>query len=108
MVEKVEELRAEVQAHPFPRQGELFDDGKVGVHKARPRHRNTKRVPQLAWCRRNKAGRVNPLIQSAVGRVGVATRNLIRAVEVVSVATVVEGRKLSGSVRAVDQGHAEA
>src|SRR5580658_8372830 len=31
MVEEVEELRAEVQAHVFPRKLELFDNGEVGV-----------------------------------------------------------------------------
>src|ERR1700730_11323039 len=85
MIEEVEKFRAEIQAHPFSREGELFDDGKVGVHKARAGHRDARRMAQSARYGRDKTGRVDPLIPAVVGRVRVATRNAIRAVEVVPV-----------------------
>ena len=108
MVEKVEELRAEIQPHVLPGQSKLFDDGKVGVHKSRACHRDARRVTQLSGSRRNKARRINPLVLPMVGRIRVAASNLIWAIEVVPVAAIVEGWKLSGLVCAVHQRHTEA
>src|SRR6266852_5381674 len=102
VVEEIEELRSEIQAHAFPRQRELFDHGEVGVDETRTRDRDAIRVPQPAWCRRNKAGRVDPLILAAVGRVRVATSNPVRPVKIVPVAAVLE--EDSRLVKAVDQG----
>jgi len=48
VIEKVEELRSEIQAHVFPRQRELFDDGEVGIDEIRTVDGNTGSVPQVA------------------------------------------------------------
>lgn len=106
MIEKVEELRAEVQAHVSPWQGKLFYDGEVAVDKIRTYGRDARRIPQLTDRRRNKAGRVDPLELAVVGVVSVAISNLSRAVPVIAVAAVLkEGPRL---VIAVDQGHGKS
>src|SRR6266852_7529430 len=110
VVEEIEELRPEIQAHAFPRQRELFDHGEVGVDETRTRDRDAIRVPQfpeehtvnLDNRRRNKAGRVDPLVPAVVGRVRVATSNPVWPVKIVPVAAVLE--EDSRLVKAVDQG----
>src|SRR5271168_3240436 len=45
VVEEVEELGSECQAHPFARQRDQFDDGKVGVDEVWADGRDARRVP---------------------------------------------------------------
>ncbi|MDQ1408105.1 MAG: hypothetical protein QOG55_3734, partial [Acidobacteriaceae bacterium] len=106
MVEKVEKFRAEIKSHVLPRQGELFDDGEVGVDEIRTYDRDAGRVSELTRRRRDKAGRVNPLKLAMVSGIRTAAGDLVRTVEVVEIAASGEGD--SGGVCAIDQRNREA
>src|SRR6201981_4140625 len=58
VVEWVEELRSEVQTHIFPGQRELFDHGKIRVHKTGPVNGQWRRVSKRAWRRGSERARV--------------------------------------------------
>src|SRR5215472_10866309 len=105
MVEEVEDLGPEIQAHVFPRQRELLDDRKVRVHEVGTIYGHTIGVAKEALRGRDEACGINVLELGVVG-VNIATRDLVRTVEVVSVTAVVEEN--SGRVNAVDQGDRKA
>lgn len=100
VIEEVEELSAEIQTH-LSRQRELFDNGKVCVDEIRSDSWDARRISQLADGGRNKAGRVDPLQLPVVRVVGVATRDQVRPVPIVSIAAVLEVG--AGLVITVDQ-----
>src|ERR1022692_836350 len=105
VVEEVEELCPEIQAHAFPGQRESLDDGEVGVNEIRTHDRDTVRIPQLSGCCRLEAGWVN-VLQFRLFPIHIAPSNLIRTVEVVSIAAAIEaGPKVAdpGLVEAIDQ-----
>src|SRR5258708_27916663 len=60
MVEEVEEFRPEIQAHVFPRQGELLDNRKVGIDEVRSRQRRARRISEFASCRCRACARIKP------------------------------------------------
>ena len=97
VVEQVEELRPEVQAHILPWQRELLDDGKVRVHEVWTVDGQARSIPEVAD-RTDKASRVNVLEILMAGRRGITTRDFVRAIKVVSVAAVVKknGRLVYG------------
>jgi hypothetical protein len=90
VIEKVEELRPEIQAHVFPRQREFFDYGEVGIDEIRTVDGNTGSVAKFTQCGLRKTGFVNVLELGLIG-VGVAAGNLVRTLKSVAVATRVEG-----------------
>src|SRR5580692_9217099 len=91
MVKKVEEFRAEVQAHVLPWQRKLFDHREVGVDEIGTHDRDTGRVSELTRSRCDKAGRINPLKLAMVSGIETAASNLVGTVEVVAIAARVEG-----------------
>ncbi len=105
MVEEVEEFCPEVQAHIFPRQGELFDHGEISIDEIRTVDGNTTGVAELTRCGVRKAGWVNVLGLGLVG-VGIAAGNLVRTLKTIAVATRVEGD--ARGIVAVNQGEGEA
>src|SRR4029077_189639 len=106
MIEQVEKLRSEIQTNVLPRKGELLEDGEIGVNEPGSSDRHARRVAQFALRRRNKASRGDRLLRAVVRGIGVAPSNLVRAIEIVSVAAGVEG--YSRAVCAIDQRVGEA
>ena len=104
VIEEVEELSAEIQTH-LSRQPDLLDDGEIRVDEIRSGCRHPRRIPQLAGGGRNKAGRVDPLQLAVIRVAGIATRDPVRPVPIVVIATVRE--RGAGLVDAVDQGVGE-
>ena len=104
MIKEVEELCAEVQAHPLAWQRELLDNGEVGVDEIRTDDGDARRVAQFAGGGRNEAGWIDPLRlpeEAMVRVVSVATGNLVRPVPVVGIAAGIEAD--AGLVKAVDE-----
>src|SRR5882724_8712683 len=63
MVEEVEKLGPEIQAHAVAeRQGEVFNGGEIGVDIARPGHWGARSISELAYRSRGEALRVKPLL----------------------------------------------
>jgi hypothetical protein len=77
VVEQVEELGAEVQAHIFPRQRELFDHGKVRVHEVGAVDGHAGGVAECEDGGRNEAGGVYVLQLTVVSPIDIATRHLL-------------------------------
>ena len=106
VIEEIEELGAEVQAHPFARQRELFDYGEVGVDEIGADGWDARGIAQLAGSGCGEAGCIDPL-QLAVVRVGgVATGDPVGPVPVISVAAILE--EGAGLIIAVDQRNRES
>ena len=89
VVEQVEELRPEVQAHILPRQRELLDDGEIRVHEVWTVDGHARSIPEVAD-RTDEASRVNVLETLMAGRRGITTRDSVRAIKVVPVAAIVK------------------
>src|SRR6266404_7448581 len=104
VVEQVEELRPEVQVHILPRQRELLDDGEVRVHEVWTVDGHARSIPEATdpevVDRTNEASRVNVLETLMAGRVGITTRDFVRAIKVVPVAAVV--KRNSGLIKGVN------
>src|ERR1700758_1067898 len=69
MVEQVEELRAELQAHPFADgQPEVLDNGEIGIHKPGAINWRARSRPELSdGCRicvcADKGARIEPILK---------------------------------------------
>src|SRR5436305_5539024 len=61
MIEQVENLCPEIQTHSLTWQGELFDDGKVGIDEIRSGQRGARCVAQFPWRRLRKRARIEPV-----------------------------------------------
>ena len=86
VIEEVEELGAEIQAHLFARQRELFDDGEVGVDEIRADGRDAPRISQLSRRGRDEAGGIDLLQLGVVRAGGVATGGPVGPVPIVAIA----------------------
>ena len=60
MIEQVEYFRTEVQAHVFPWELELLDQGEVRVGETRAVYRGTVGITQLARCCKSEGARIKP------------------------------------------------
>jgi hypothetical protein len=105
VVEEVEEFGSEVQAHVFPWQLELFDDGEVGVYKVGTVYGHAVGVAEFTFQRLRKTSHVKVMGLGVVG-IGVASGNLVRTLESVAVAAGIEGD--AGGIVVVDQRNGEA
>src|SRR5215469_1967171 len=69
MVEQVEELGAELQAHPFAEgEYEVLDNGEIGIHEARTVHWSARSGPEFSdgcWIRvgAEKGTRIEPILK---------------------------------------------
>src|SRR5512135_554196 len=59
MIEDIEELRSEVQVHPFAER-EMLDKGQVGIYESRSGDRRAGRISQFARRRRHERAGIEP------------------------------------------------
>jgi hypothetical protein len=102
MIEEVEELGAEVQAHLFRGSANCLMTEKSVLTKSGPTTGTREALPNSPAGGRDEAGWVDPLQLAVVRVVDVATGDLVGPVPVVVVAAVIE--EDAGLVIAVDQG----
>ena len=87
VIEKVEELGAEVQAH-LTWKRELLDNRKIRVDEVWADDRDACCIAQLTLSSGREASLIDPLVETVVCSVDIAAWHLIRSIVVIAIAPI--------------------